>query len=184
MCACVCVIGQRVWDCWDNLDGSVERGYAGKSVFDWSSLPTLSPRYRDYARLLASVGMNAIVWDNVNACEAGNQDILQHAYLLKLAPLAELFASYGIVTLITPCFTSPETVGSLRTSDPLNPGVIAWWKAKVAEIERLIPSFRGFLSKADSEGQPGPMKCDCVLLPRPLLPPSSRMDHANSRWCR
>eukprot|EP01048_Picozoa_sp_COSAG05_P019882 COSAG05_NODE_3232_length_2221_cov_1.279925_1_plen_565_part_10 len=148
----------RVWDLWDNLDGSVERGYAGKSVFDWEALPALSPRYRDYARLLASVGINAIVWDNVNACGNDNQHILEHAYLLKLAPLAELFASYGLVTLITPCFTSPETVGSLTTSDPLDPTVIAWWKAKVAELMRIIPSFRGFLSKADSEGQPGPIK--------------------------
>ena len=72
-----------------------ERGYAGKSVFDWEALPALSPRYRDYARLLASVGINAIVWDNVNACGNDNQHILEHAYLLKLAPLAELFASYG-----------------------------------------------------------------------------------------
>ena len=112
----------RVWDLWDNIDGSVERGYAGKSVFDWSQLPNnLSPRYRDYARLLASVGINAIVWDNVNACKGNNQHILEHAYLQKLAPLAELFGSYGIVSLITPCFTSPETVGDLHTSGRRRP---------------------------------------------------------------
>ena len=148
----------RMWDLWDNLDGSVERGYGGRSVFDWSALPELSPRYRDYARLLASVGINAIVWDNVNGCENGNQHILEHQYLGKLAPLAELFAAYGIVSLITPCFTSPETVGGLQTSDPLDAKVISFWKSKVAEIMQLIPSFRGFLAKADAEGQPGPMK--------------------------
>ena len=82
------------------MTGSVERGYAGKSVFDWEALPALSPRYRDYARLLASVGINAIVWDNVNACGNGNQHILEHAYLLKLAPLAELFASYGNARIV------------------------------------------------------------------------------------
>ena len=93
-------------------------GPAGKSVFDWAELPTLSPRYRDYARLLASVGINSIVWDNVNGCGNDNQHILEPGYLLKLAPLAELFGEYGIISLITPCFTSPETVGRLETSGP------------------------------------------------------------------
>ena len=147
----------RIWDLWDNIDGSVERGYAGRSIFDWAALPALSPRYRDYARLLASVGINMIVWDNVNACGALNQHILEPEYLAKLAPLAELFASFGIASMITPCFTSPETVGKLKTSDPLDPAVIAWWKSKVAEVMTAVPSFRGFLSKADSEGQPGPI---------------------------
>jgi alpha-glucuronidase len=169
----------RVWDLWDNVDGSVERGYAGRSIFDWSQLPKLLPRYRDYARLLASIGINAIVWNNVNACGNDNQHILEHEYaqspvwtnlcsaliyyvrnryLLKLAPLAELFYSYGIVSLITPCFTAPQTIGGLSTSDPLDKLVVSFWKDKVAEIVAVIPSFRGFLAKADSEGQPGPMK--------------------------
>jgi len=83
---------------------------------------------------------------------------MRDRYLLKLAPLAELFYSYGIVSLITPCFTAPQTIGGLSTSDPLEPSVIKFWKDKVAEVVQLIPSFRGFLAKADSEGQPGPMK--------------------------
>ena len=78
--------------------------------------------------------------------------------MLKLAPLAELFYSYGIVSLITPCFTAPQTIGGLSTSDPLDKLVVTFWKEKVAEIVEVIPSFRGFLAKADSEGQPGPMK--------------------------
>ena len=97
----------RMWDLWDNVDGTVERGYAGRSVFDWPSLPKLQPRYTDYARLLASVGINAIVWDNVNACGGGNQQLMSSAYILKLAPLAELFYQFGIRSFITPCFTSP-----------------------------------------------------------------------------
>ena len=180
----------RVWDLWDNVDGSVERGYAGRSVFDWSQLPKLLPRYRDYARLLASTGINAIVWNNVNACGNENQHILEHEYalslppiaatayiqvdqyamrnryLLKLAPLADLFYSYGIVSLITPCFTAPQTIGGLSTSDPLDQSVVKFWKDKVAEVVQIIPSFRGFLAKADSEGQPGPMKYLLYLIQR------------------
>ena len=81
----------RVWDLWDNVDGSVERGYAGRSIFQWSQLPKLQPRYRDYARLLASIGINAIVWNNVNACGNDNQHILEHEFVLcPINALAEI----------------------------------------------------------------------------------------------
>jgi len=147
----------RVWNLWDNVSGSVERGYSGKSVFLWKDLPKMHPRYVDYARLLSSVGVNAIVWNNVNACEHENQHILEKEYLLKLAPLAKLFSQYGLRTFLCPCFNSPVIVGKLDTADPLDSDVVAWWRKKVEGIVRHVPSFRGFLVKADSEGEEGPM---------------------------
>eukprot|EP00911_Craspedida_sp_UC1_P002819 UC1_evm1s2064 len=151
-------IDMRTWDLWDNQDGTVERGYAGPSVFDWSALPTLSPRYSDYARILASVGINVVVLNNVNACSNGNEHVLSTDAITKRAPLSELLASYGIQTMVSACFASPILVGQLKTADPLDPGVVAWWSTKARQYKNITTSFVGMLVKADSEGQPGPSK--------------------------
>jgi alpha-glucuronidase len=143
----------RLLNHWDNLDGSIERGYAGRSLWEWDSLPaTVSARYTDYARANASVGINGTVLTNVNA----NAKILTPEYLVKVAALADVFRPYGIKVYLTARFSAPIETGSLRTADPLDTAVIRWWKEKVAEIYRYIPDFGGFLVKANSEGQPGP----------------------------
>lgn len=143
----------RVLDHWDNLDRSVERGYAGKSLWEWARLPdTLSPRYVDYARANASLGINGTVLTNVNA----SAKVLTPEYLAKVAALANVFRPYGIRVYLTARFSAPLEIGGLKTADPLDPGVRAWWKAKADEIYRYVPDFGGFLVKANSEGQPGP----------------------------
>ena len=149
----------RVWDLWDNENGSVERGYAGKSVFDWPSFPALRPRYRDYARLLASTGVNGIVWDNVNACGAGNDQILSRKTLASMAPIVQLFFEYGVRSFISPCYASPILVGRLKNADPNDAKVAAWWADTATYINSTwtAESFGGFLVKADCEGQPGPL---------------------------
>ena len=143
----------RLLNHWDNLDGSVERGYAGSSIWNWHLLPGyISPRYRDYARVNASIGINGTVITNVNA----NALVLTPRYLAKVAALADVMRPYGIRVYLTARFSAPQETGNLPTSDPLDPDVAAWWKAKAAEIYSLIPDFGGFLVKANSEGQPGP----------------------------
>ena len=144
----------RVLNHWDNLDRSVERGYAGRSLWNWEALPadTASPRYRDYARANASLGINGTVLTNVNA----NAQILTAPYLRKVAALAAVFRPYGIKTYLTARFSAPIEIGGLKTADPLDPAVRAWWKQKADEIYRVVPDFGGFLVKANSEGQPGP----------------------------
>jgi len=143
----------RLLNHWDNLDGSVERGYAGSSIWNWHLLPGyISPRYRDYARANASIGINGTVITNVNA----NALVLTPQYLAKVAALADVMRPYGIKVYLTARFSAPQETGKLPTSDPLDPAVAAWWKAKAAEIYSLIPDFGGFLVKANSEGQPGP----------------------------
>jgi len=143
----------RILDHWDNLDGSVERGYAGGSIWHWFTLPQyLDPRYTDYARACASLGINGVVLDNVNASAV----VLTPLYLDKVAALAKVFRPYGIRVYLSARFSSPVEISSLKTADPLNPAVAAWWRAKADEIYRLIPDFGGFLVKANSEGQPGP----------------------------
>ncbi|HEX6050134.1 MAG TPA: alpha-glucuronidase family glycosyl hydrolase, partial [Gemmatimonadaceae bacterium] len=143
----------RMLDHWDNLDRSVERGYAGRSLWDWSALPNGSPtRYVDYARANASIGINAVALTNVNA----NARVLTPEYLAKVAALANLFRPYGIRVFLTARFSAPKEIGGLRTADPLDTGVRAWWKGKADEIYKVIPDFGGFLVKANSEGQPGP----------------------------
>jgi alpha-glucuronidase len=143
----------RVLNHWDNLNRSVERGYAGLSIWNWNSLPdSLSDRYIDYARANASVGINGTVLTNVNA----NSLVLTKEYLVKVAALADLFRKYGMKVYLTARFSSPVEIGKLKTSDPSDPEVIDWWKMKANEIYALIPDFGGFLVKANSEDQPGP----------------------------
>jgi alpha-glucuronidase len=146
-------ISRRVLDHWDNLNGTVERGYAGDSLWQWESLPEhLSPRYTDYARACASIGINGAVLNNVNATPF----ILTPLYLHKVAALAGVLRPYGIKVYLSVPFSAPATLGKLKSADPLDPKVQAWWTGKVVEIYRDIPDFGGFLVKANSEGQPGP----------------------------
>ena len=143
----------RTLDHWDNLNRSVERGYAGSSLWDWHKLPGyLDPRYTDYARANASLGINSAVLNNVNA----NAVSLTPAYLAKAAALAQVFRPYGIRVFLSVRFSSPVEIGGLKSADPLDPQVQQWWRAKCDEIYAAIPDFGGFLVKANSEGQPGP----------------------------
>jgi alpha-glucuronidase len=146
-------VQRRVLNHWDNLDRTVERGYAGFSLWDWHKLPDyLDPRYTDYARANASVGINGTVLTNVNA----NATVLTPEYLEKVAALADVFRPWGIRVYLTARFSAPVEIGGLETADPLVPEVAEWWKRKADEIYRHIPDFGGFLVKANSEGQPGP----------------------------
>ncbi|QSQ36157.1 alpha-glucuronidase [Xanthomonas translucens pv. translucens] len=143
----------RVLDHWDNLDGVVERGYAGASLWGWQKLPDyIGPRYTDYARANASIGINGAVLNNVNA-EAVS---LTAAYLDKTAALAAALRPYGIRVYLSARFSAPIEIGGLRSADPLDPAVQRWWRVKADEIYARIPDFGGFLVKANSEGQPGP----------------------------
>ena len=143
----------RVLNHWDNLNRTVERGYAGFSLWDWQRLPKYrDPRYTDYARANASIGINGTVLNNVNS----NAQILTETYLEKVAALADIFRPYGIKVYLSARFSAPIELGGLEDADPLNTEVQQWWADKVAEIYRYIPDFGGFLVKADSEGQPGP----------------------------
>jgi len=147
----------RVLNHWDNLDGSVERGYAGRSLWDWKALPeTADPRLRDYARANASLGINGSVLNNVNA----NSRSLSAEYLRKAAAVAAAFRPYGVRVYLSARFSAPIELGGLKTADPLDPEVAAWWKKKADEIYLTIPDFGGFLVKANSEGQPGPRTYD------------------------
>jgi alpha-glucuronidase len=146
-------VALRVLNHWDNLDGSVERGYAGRSIWRWDSLPgVISPRYRDYARANASIGINGAVLTNVNA----NARVLTPEYLDKVAAVAGVLRPYGVRVYLTARFSAPIELGGLKTADPLDPAVRQWWKAKIDEIYTKVPDFGGFVVKANSEGQPGP----------------------------
>ena len=150
-------IGLRLLNHWDNLDGTVERGYAGMSIWDWWRLPDYKgPRYTDYARANASIGINGTVLNNVNA----KAESLSAPYIAKAAALADIFRPYGIKVYLSVKWTAPMELYGLKTADPLDAQVAAWWKAKASEIYRAIPDFGGFLVKANSEGQPGPQDYD------------------------
>jgi alpha-glucuronidase len=143
----------RLLNHWDNLNRTVERGYAGFSIWNWHTLPDyIDQRYIDYARTNASTGINGTVLTNVNA----NATILTKPYLEKVKALADLFRPYGIKVYLTARFSAPIEIGKLRSADPLNDTVQQWWKEKAKEIYSIIPDFGGFLVKANSEGQPGP----------------------------
>ncbi len=144
---------RRLLNHWDNLDGTIERGYAGFSLWDWHKLPDyISPRVIDYARANASIGINGTVLTNVNA----HSLVLTAPYVEKVAALANTFRPYGIRVYLTPRFSAPIEIGGLATADPLDADVICWWRDKAREIYDAIPDFGGFVVKANSEGQPGP----------------------------
>jgi alpha-glucuronidase len=146
-------LGLRVLNHWDNLDGQIERGYAGRSLWDWKALPDrVDTRLRDYARANASLGINGSVLNNVNA----NSQSLSEEYLRKSAAIADAFRPYGVRVYLSARFSAPIELGGLKTADPLDGEVAAWWKKKADEIYKIIPDFGGFLVKANSEGQPGP----------------------------
>ncbi|RNC65531.1 alpha-glucuronidase [Proteiniphilum sp. X52] len=147
----------RLLNHWDNLDGTVERGYAGYSIWKWDELPEkISPRYKEYARANASIGINGTVLNNVNA----SPGILTGNYLRKVKVIADILRPYGIKVYLSVNFSSPQILGGLSGSDPLDTGVRRWWRDKIGEIYRLIPDFGGVLVKANSEGQPGPQDYD------------------------
>jgi alpha-glucuronidase len=143
----------RMLNHWDNTNGTIERGYAGGTLWKWFELPErLDPRYRDYARANASLGINGTVVNNVNA----SARFLTGEYIQKVAALATVFRPYGIRVYLSVYFPAPKTIGGLKTADPLDPEVRKWWADKAKEIYALIPDFGGFLVKANSEGEPGP----------------------------
>ena len=143
----------RMLNHWDNTNGSIERGYAGASLWKWYELPeNIDPRYRDYARANASIGINAVVVNNVNA----SARFMSREYLLKVKALADVFKPYGIKVFLSVNFAAPRILGKLKNSDPLEPAVRQWWVEKAREIYGIIPDFGGFLVKANSEGEPGP----------------------------
>lgn len=148
---------RRILNHWDNLDGSVERGYSGRSIF-WRDDQDLTISkadegiYRLYGRANAAVGINGTVLNNVNA----TAKILTAPYLKKVQSIAQILRPYGLKVYLAVNFSSPVTIGRLETADPLDPMVRKWWANKAKEIYRLIPDFGGFLVKANSEGQPGP----------------------------
>ena len=138
---------------WDNADRTVERGYAGASLWDWSTLPYFKdPRYTDFARASASIGINGITINNVNA----SAKFITPEFLEKIKVLGDIFRPYGLKIYIAVNYSSPITLGDIKTADPLDNEVKNWWKNKTEEIYTFIPDFGGFLVKADSEGQPGP----------------------------
>ena len=140
----------RILNHWDNPNGTVERGFAGRSIF----LNPTPERMKIYARANASIGINGTVLNNVNA----KPEALSTENLQKVKQIAEWMRPYGIKVYLSVNFASPMKLGGLETADPLNAQVVDWWKKKVAEIYKLIPDFGGFLVKANSEGEPGP--CD------------------------
>ena len=146
----------RVLNHWDNLDGSIERGYAGRSIFwdlDGNNPKAIDPALiKEYARANASIGINGTVLNNVNA----SPKMLSAPYIKKVKEIAAILRPYGIKVYLSVNFASPMALGKLKTADPLNSKVKAWWKAKAKEIYKEIPDFGGFLVKANSEGQPGP----------------------------
>ena len=143
----------RVLDHWDNLDGTIERGYAGRSLWDWDSLPgRIDPRYVDYARANASIGINGAVLNNVNA----KADSMSPLYVAKAAAIAGVLRRYGMRVYLSVRFSAPIELGGMKTADPRDPAVARWWRDQADAIYRVIPDFGGFLVKASSEGQPGP----------------------------
>ena len=142
----------RLLNHWDNLDDTVERGYAGESMWEWTSPSIPEARIRHYGELCASVGINGAVLNNVNS----NPLILDAEHIARVAKIADILREYGIKTYLSIKWTSPIALSGLKSGDPLDPKVRKWWKDKAAEIYAAIPDFGGFLVKANSEGQAGP----------------------------
>ena len=142
----------RILDHWDNLDDTVERGYAGPSIWGWTSEELPVERIELYGQLNAKIGINGVVLNNVNASPL----ILDEWHLQRVAAIADILRNHGIKVWLAVNFASPMSLGGLPTADPLDPEVIQWWQLAVDEIYSLVPDFGGFLVKASSEGQPGP----------------------------
>ena len=142
----------RILNHWDNIDGSIERGYAGKSIFWNNRLEIDHNLIKQYAEANASIGINGTVLNNVNA----SPKMLTRTYINKVKEVADILRPWGIKVYISVNFGSPKALGEVNTADPLNPQVRRWWQKKVKEIYAAIPDFGGFLVKANSEGQPGP----------------------------
>lgn len=145
----------RMLNHWDNLDGSIERGYAGRSFFFRDGEILVDGRTRSYARMAASVGINAVVINNVNVSGDAVR-LIGEDYALKLGQMAQVFEEYGIRLFLSLSFAAPVELGALKTADPLQEEVRQWWKDRMAEMFSRIPGLGGFLVKADSEGRPGP----------------------------
>lgn len=145
----------RMFNHWDNMDGSIERGYSGKSFFFNNGEILINERTKMYARLIASSGVNATVINNVNVKDEATE-LISERYYGKLKKLAEIFADYGIQLYLSLNFAATVELGNLDTADPLDPKVIAWWEEKIKEVYEHLPNLGGFLVKADSEGRPGP----------------------------
>lgn len=151
----------RLLNHWDNPDGTVERGYAGRSIWKWEQIPAgkgsipreLKARYEEYGRMNKEIGINGVVLNNVNA----KPMMLRKDMLQKTAKIADVLRPYGIKVYLSVNFASPKALGDCKTADPLDASVVKWWDKKAAEIYKLIPDFGGFLVKANSEGEPGPM---------------------------
>ena len=142
----------RLLNHWDNLDDTVERGYAGESMWEWTAPAIPEERIRHYAELCASVGINGSVLNNVNS----NPLILDAEHIDRVARIADILREYGIKTYVSIKWTTPIALSGLKSGDPFDPKVRQWWKDKAAEIYAAIPDFGGFLVKANSEGQTGP----------------------------
>ena len=145
----------RMINHWDNMDGSIERGYSGRSFYFNKNEFFIDQRTKDYARFLASIGINGVVINNVNVKEAATW-LITERYFDKVAELSELFAEYGIRLYLSLNFAAPLELGGPQSADPLDELVIAWWQEKMAEVFTHVPKLGGFLVKADSEGRPGP----------------------------
>ncbi len=145
----------RMMNHWDNMDGSIERGYSGRSFFYEHDDIIINDRTVDYARFMASIGINGVVINNVNVKWAAT-DLITTRFFDKLAVLSGIFADYGIKLYLSLNFASPIELGGLAVCDPLDKDVIAWWEGKIKEVYDRLPELGGFLVKADSEGRPGP----------------------------
>lgn len=163
----------RVLNHWDNLDGTVERGYAGPSIWDWQGTdPGAEERWRRYGRICASTGINGAVLNNVNA----SSQVLSGAMLRRVAHIADVLRDYGVRVYLSANFAAPMQLGGLPTADPEEPAVAAWWAARCDTVYSLIPDFGGLLVKANSEGQPGPCDygrshaCGANMLARAIAP--------------
>ena len=150
----------RMLNHWDNMDGSIERGYSGNSFFFENEEIIVNDRTKDYARLIASIGINAVVINNVNVRGKAASGLITDRYLGKLKEMADIFESYGTKLYLSVNFAAPMEIGGLTTADPLDDKVAEFWKDCVKNIYQKIPGFGGFLVKADSEGRPGPFTYD------------------------